>query len=42
METDRVMVIAAGHGPIPRVAMLSEAHSDPNRTPSGLTQKKGS
>lgn len=35
------MVIPAGHGPIPRVAMLSKAHKDPKGTPRTHPEKKG-
>lgn len=33
-------VIPAGHGPIPRVAMLSKAHKDPKGTPPDSPRKR--
>ena len=33
-------MIPAGHGPIPRVAMLSKAHKDPKGTPRTHPEKK--
>lgn len=41
MERERAaMVIPAGHGPIPRVAMLCEAHKDPYGTPPDSPREK--
>lgn len=34
------MVIPAGHGRIPRVAMLSKAHKEPKGTPPDSPRKK--